>query len=383
MTATATEDRALRSAARAIAFVFFANGAMLGAWGSRIPAIRDRLELSDGQLGIALAGLAAGALVAMPLAGSWSARAGSRLPTTVFILAMCVMPAAAAAMPSFALLIVAALAVGAANGGVDVAMNTQGSTIEQRRGRLLLGRLHAAFSTGGLVGAASGALAVAAGLGATAHLALAGAVVGSAALVASRFLVGGDEHPDRAAPTFARPTRALMALGILAFACLVAEGAALDWSAVYVDDELAASASFAALAYAAFSATMLTGRLLADRLATRFGPVALLRGGGLVAGGGLAAALAVGEPAAALAGFAALGAGLSVVIPIVFRAAARRGGAPSLAAVSTMGYTGFLAGPPVIGAVAEATSLSAALVIVALCAAAAAILSGAVRPAAA
>jgi fucose permease len=364
----------LAGAARAIAAIFFVNGFMLGSWGARIPAIKGGLDLGAGQLGIVLAAVAAGALVTMPLSGALAARAGSRRPTVAFVLAMCATPAIAAAMPSLALLLVAALAVGAANGGVDVAMNTQGTTIERRRGTLLLGRLHAAFSAGGLAGAGIGAIAVGAHLDAAMHLAIAGALGAAAALIAGRFLVDGDQSPH-AAPTFARPSRALLALGVLAFACLVAEGAALDWSAVYVDDDLGASAAFAALAYAAFSATMLVGRLLSDGLVTALGPVRTLRAGGLIAGGGLAIALAIGEPAAALVGFAALGAGLSVVVPSVFRAASTRGGAPSLAAVTTMGYTGFLAGPPLMGAVAEAASLTAGLALVALAAGSA----GAVR----
>ena len=380
LAALPADPAALRRAAVAIALIFFVNGTMIGAWGSRIPALRDRLDLSTGQLGIALAFVAAGALIAMPLAGSLAARVGSRPPTRVFVLAMCGVPVLSAVAPSFGLLLLAALALGAANGGVDVAMNTQGTTIEQRRGRLLLGRLHAAFSAGGLAGAASGALAVEAGLSAAAHLTILGALCAAAVAATSGALVGGDAQPDRSEPTFARPTRPLAALGILAFCCLLAEGAALDWGAVYVDDDLGASASLAALAYAAFSATMLTGRLLSDRLVTAFGPVALLRAGGVVAGGGLAIALAIGQPAVALLGFAALGAGLSVVIPLVFRAATLRGGAPALAAVSTLGYTGFLTGPPLIGAIADATSLATGLIIVTLCAGAAAVLAGAVRP---
>ena len=188
---------------------------------------------------------------------------------------------------------------------------------------------------------------------------------------------------ERAAPAAARPTRPLFALGLVAFCCLLAEGAALDWSAVYVRDDLGGGAAVAALAYAAFSATMLVGRLLSDRLVAGRSPASLVRAGGILAGGGLAVAIVLDAPAAALAGFALLGAGLALVIPLVFRAAAATGSSgagPSLAAVSTMGYTGFLAGPPLIGAIASASSLSVGLGFVAAMAFAAAVLAPAVSP---
>ena len=370
----------MSAAARAIALVFFTNGLLLGAWATRIPTVRDELGLSAGELGIALAAVAAGAVLAMPLSGAWSAHAGSRPPTRVMLLVFCAAPVLAAAAPSFGLLLGAGLLLGVGNGALDVAMNAQGATIERRRGRLLLGRLHAAFSAGGLVGAATGALAVGAGLSAEAHLGIAGALGALVVFPLTASLVRGDDDPERAGPRFARPSRPLLALGVLAFCCLLAEGAALDWSAVYVEEDLAADAAVAALAYAAFSATMLAGRLVADRLVAAVDPVVLLRAGGLVAGGGLGVALALDAPAAALAGFALLGAGLSVVIPLTFRAATRRGGAPSLAAVSTLGYFGLLAGPPLVGAVAEATSLGAGLACVAVLAASPLLLGGAVRP---
>jgi MFS family permease len=370
------------SAARAIALVFFVNGLMVGSWAARIPALRDGLGIGDGELGIALAFVAAGALATMPLSGALVARLGSRPPTRVFIALMCVAPVLPFLVPSFALLLAAAFALGAANGGVDVAMNAQGATVEKRAGRLLFGRLHAAFSAGGLAGAATGALAAGLGIDARANLAIAGALCAAVTLPATRGLLA-DDAVERAAPAFARPTRPLLALGVLAFCCLLAEGAALDWSAVYVRDDLGGADALAALAYAAFSATMLAGRLLSDRLVEGRRPSALLRAGGTVAGGGLALALLLDAPAAALAGFALLGGGLALTIPLVFRAAAgsgTSGAGPSLAAVSTMGYTGFLAGPPLIGAIAEASSLSVGLAFVAFMAAAAAVLAPAVEP---
>src|SRR4051812_14568308 len=177
--------------------------------------------------------------------------------------------------------------------------------------------------------------------------------------------------------------RRLAVLGALAFACLLCEGAAADWSALYVDRSLGASAAVAALAYAAFSITMTAGRLAGDRLTERLGPVALVRRGGLVAAAGLGAALLAGAPAAALAGFAGPGAGLAPVPPAVFRAAgnATAQAGPSLAAVSTTGYLGFLAGPPLIGALAEATSLPTALALLPVLAAILAVSARAVAPA--
>ena len=161
----------------------------------------------------------------------------------------------------------------------------------------------------------------------------------------------------------------------------MSEGAAADWSAVYVDRSLAASAAIAGLAYAAFSVTMVAGRLAGDRLTERFGPAPLVRYGALVAAAGMTIALLVDTPPAALAGFAALGAGLSIVIPQVFRAAAATGDSgPALATVSTIGYTGFLAGPPLIGALAELTSLPAALALLPLLALAMALLAPLTRP---
>jgi MFS family permease len=184
----------------------------------------------------------------------------------------------------------------------------------------------------------------------------------------------------------ARPPRRLWALGAVAFSCLLVEGAAADWSAVYVRDELSTSAATAASAYVAFSLTMATGRLLGDRLVERFGPVALLRGGGLLAAGGFGAGLAAGAVPGALVGFAALGAGLATVIPVVFRAAGSTPGmAPgmALAAVSSTGYLGFVAGPPIIGSFAEAVGLPTALVLLVLLGLVVATLARSARPVAA
>jgi MFS family permease len=173
----------------------------------------------------------------------------------------------------------------------------------------------------------------------------------------------------------------LLILGVVAFCSLLAEGAAADWSAVYVNGALGGSEAVAALAFTAYAFAMTLSRLVADRIGTAIGPVALVRAGALLGAAGLGVALAIGHPAAALAGFACLGAGVAPVIPLVFRAAGSIPGVaagPALARTSATGYLGLLAGPPLIGALAEATSLPVALIAVVASVALCAALAGAV-----
>ncbi len=206
-----------------------------------------------------------------------------------------------------------------------------------------------------------------------------------AALVAARWLLPVAADADSGVPAFARPTRALLGLGVVAFCSALGEGAMADWSAVYLHSSLATSAAFAAAGYAGFSLAMTVGRLSGDRLTHRFGPVVLVRVGGLLAAAGLGVALVVGRSVPAVAGFALVGAGLSLVAPLVYSRAGRTPGvspAAALAAVATMGYTGFLLGPPIIGAVAQALSLRDALGLIVLLAIAIAALARNVGPAA-
>jgi MFS family permease len=359
-----------RRARGAVFVVFFINGLVFGSWAARIPAVRDRLGLTDGQLGFALACVAIGAIVAMPLAGALAARTGSRAATRGALALLCVMAGVIALAPSLPVLAVLALAYGASAGALDVTMNTHGVAVERRYGRPILSGFHAGFSVGGLVGAALGALAAAAGLDARIHLAV---VAGASAVLgltwSRRFLPGSEDATGRGEPILARPPRRLWALGALAFSCLLVEGASGDWSGVYIKDELGASPALAALGFTAFSVTMTLGRVFGDRLVMRFGPVAVVRAGGTLAATGFAVALLVARPWSALLGFACLGAGMSSVIPIVFRAAGGVRGmnaGVALAAASSTGYFGLMAGPPIIGGLAELAGLPAALAVLVL-----------------
>jgi MFS family permease len=356
-----------RQARRAVAAVFFLNGLIFGSWAARIPAVRDHVGLSDGELGIALACGAIGSIIAMPIAGARAARVGSRRATRVALGLMSLAVALVGLAPSLPLLCVGMLFLGAAMGSCDVTMNAHGVEVERRYERPILAAFHAAFSIGGLAGGALGALAAAADLDVRVHLALVGALAAVVGLAWSRrFLAGAADAVGRAHPLFVRPPRQLLALGALAFACLLIEGASADWSAVYLRDELGTAAGTAALAFTAFSVTMTLGRLVGDRLAGRFGPEAIVRAGGALAAVGFGLGLAISEPLAGIAGFACLGAGMSGVVPIVFRASGRVPGMAAgvgLAAVSSTGYLGFLVGPPTIGGIAALTGLPTALIV--------------------
>ena len=376
-----TDARQARSAVTAI---FLLNGLLFGSWAARIPAIRDRLSLSDGELGIALAFLPIGAIVAMPLAGAVAARAGSRRATRVAFTLACVTIGVVALAPSLAVLAALALALGVGMGSLDVSMNVHGVTVERRYGRPILSSFHAAFSLGGLAGAGLGALVAGAGVDVRVHLAVAAALCGTVGLVWSRrFLPASADAAAAQDPVFVRPPRRLWALGALAFACLLIEGGAADWSGVYIKDELGTGPGVAALGFTAFSVTMTLGRIFGDRLVTRFGSARLVRTGGLVAAVGFGGALVLSTPPAALVGFACLGAGMSSVIPIVFRTAGQAPGIASgvaLSAVSSVGYLGFVAGPPAIGGIAELIGLPAALGVLVALAAAVAALAGTTSP---
>ncbi|HEY2258957.1 MAG TPA: MFS transporter [Solirubrobacteraceae bacterium] len=346
----------------AITAVFFVNGALFASWASRIPTLSDRVGATTGALGLALLAPAVGAVVAMPLVGRLlpgrSSRAFCRLAMLALMSAI-LLPALARSVPVLA---GALFVVGMANSSLDLAMNAQGVSVERRLKRPILSSLHAAFSFGGFAGAGLGALAAGLGIDPLPHLFAAALLFGIPGLIVIGSLLARDEDRDQNAPTlrWTRLPSRLVLLGLACFFCLMAEGGASDWSAKLVRDSLAASAALGAVAYAVFSIAMGVGRLVADRLWARWGATGLLRRSGLLAAVGFAAGLLAGTVPAAIAGFAALGLGMAGVVPTLFRASADQPGVPTgpaLAAVSSLGYLGFLAGPPLIGTVAQLTSL--------------------------
>jgi len=372
-----------RRARRAVLAVFALNGFALGGWFVRIPAVQDRLGIGEGLLGVALLGAAVGALLSMTVTGALISRLGSRrvVGATALLLPISLIPLALA--PNVVALALALLLVGAANGALDVSMNSHAVAVEDRYGRRIMSSFHAAFSFGALAGSVLGGGVAYLGVEVLPHFLVVFVLATLAAVPAYRALLPSNaDAAEGGAPAFARPTRALFGLGVISFCVLLGEGAMSDWSAVYLDNALETGPGFAAAGYAAFSLTMALGRLFGDRLADRFGPTRLVRLCGAVAAVGLGVALAVGDPVFALVGFACAGAGFSVVFPLALSAAGQTedvATGPALAAVSTAAYTGFLVGPPTIGFVAEFAGLGTALYLVVGLSTAVFLLGGTVR----
>ena len=353
----------------AVLAAFLINGAMLGTWVSRIPAAQQRLGLSEGELGLVLLGMAVGVLVALSAAGGLVGRFGSRTVTIGGAVALCAILPLLALMNHPLALWAGLFAFGAAMSSMDVAMNAQAVAIERRANKPLMSSFHASFSVGGLFGALLGAGFTALSAGPLLHFAFAAILFLVIILLAGRhFLTVSGEKSDGGS-LFRLPPRALWALGAIAFCTAIGEGAMADWSGVYLTGTMGTTAAFAALGFAAFSLTMTAGRLLGDGLATHFDSVRIVRIGGLLTTMGLLAAILTSQPVVVLIAFAAVGAGLANIIPLAFSAAGNYTGISSsagIAGVATIGYAGFLAGPPVIGLVAEATTLRLALLLVAL-----------------
>jgi len=358
---------------------FALAGALCAVWTVRLPALQQKLRLTDAQLGLEVLGWGVGALIAMLLAGRIIGRFGSRrvLRAAVPGTAACVVLVGLA--PNYALLIGAGLLFGLCFGLVDVAMNTQASTVERRYGRPLMGGMHAGWSlgavTGGLLGAATallgfgftGAMCLVALLSLPAILAVGPlylAETRQAAAVAAPAAHGEGSRGHGEADSRSRPRARLSLLvtlfGALVFCSYLAEGSVADWSGVYLHGSLGSTEFVAALGYPMFEACMFLGRLCSDRLTVRLGARRLLALAGFAAAAAFALVVAAPSPAVALAGFALVGLGVCAVTPLAFSLAGAAGGEQTeraIARASTMGYTGLLLGPVTIGFISAASSM--------------------------
>jgi hypothetical protein len=363
----------------AVTALFVLDGAVFGSWASRVPDVAAGVGAGHSTLGVALLCLSLGALVSMRITGSLCARFGAGpvgAAAAVAVSATVLLPGLASSVAALCLTL---FVFGAATGMVNVAANAVGVQVEAGVGRPILSGLHAGFSLGGLGGALVGG-AVSSVLGVAGHLALvaaAGLFVSAWALPALLGAGLGADTPaagSRPAVTTRRPTAVLVVLGAIAGCTAFGEGALTDWGALLLREQVAAPATVAAAGYAGFSLAMAAGRLAGSRLLRAMGERRLLVGGALLAALGAVAAVTTSSLGIALTGFVLVGLGLANVFPLAIGRAGLLGGAHGIALATTVGYTGLLGGPPVIGLLADSAGLPLAVGSVAVMALVAAVL---------
>jgi MFS family permease len=354
----ATAGRSERFATR---LAFFSAGSGIAAWAPLVPFVKARAGLDAGMLGLLLLCLGTGSIIAMPLSGALVARFGCRRVLIVSGGMICLSLPLLAVLSNIALLVSAMMLFGAGIGSADCAANTQAIIVERVAGRPMMSGFHGLYSVGGILSAAGVSAMLSVGLTPLLASLVVDAGIALALFFASPgLLAGGSERGGR---FFAVPHGVVLFIGILCFVVFMTEGAALDWSAVFLIQVRGVAPSHAGLAYTAFVCTMTVGRLTGDAIVRRVGRSNIILFGGICAAAGLALATLIPFWQAALLGYALVGAGCSNIAPVLYTAIARQKTMPesvAIPAVTTIGYAGILAGPAVIGGVAEVTSLSVA-----------------------
>lgn len=380
------------AASKATYAAFIGSGFAFASWASRIPQVRDQLELSSAQLGLLLLAIAVGSLIALPLAGLIVHRFGSRQTVMVMavLLGIGLATVALGYLAGVIPVVIGLFLLGFANGAWDVAMNVQGASVEQHLGRSIMSRYHAGFSIGTVAGAGVGAVMVVTGVSVTVHLLV--VAIGTAVIVplaVRGFLPDievsaehGSENADQGG-VFRRWTepRTLL-IGVFVFAFAFAEGTGNDWIAVSLIDGYQTTAAAGTIGFAVFLAAMTAGRWFGPNLLDRFGRVRVVRTLAVVATAGLLLFIFSPNTWLAFVGIALWGAGTSLGFPVGMSAAADDPAAAAgrVSVVASIGYCAFLAGPPLVGFLGEHVTVLKALTLVAGLLAIAAVVAVALRP---
>ena len=361
--------RRLRVAHAALAVTFVGFGAIDGTWAARLPALKHRLSLDSGQLGLVIFAVSLSATLLLPVSGWLTSRRGSRGPTGLGLVVAAGGLIFAAFAPSYAVLVLGACVLGAGVGIVDVAANAHGVAVEQRAGRPILSALHGAWSFGLLAGSAIAAGAAAVGAGPRLQFPLVAAGALAIAVVVVPRLLPGTEDAAVDTAHFAWPRGPLALPALLTFCTMFVESATMNWSAVFLSGPAGAGAALAAGGVVAFSIAMVIARLAGDPLSARWGVAGLARRGGSLTVVGMVLALATRSPVPALIGFALVGAGAAAIVPALFRVAASAPGVSSgagIASVATAGYLGGVLNGPAIGFLARGIGLTGAMGLIAV-----------------
>jgi MFS family permease len=355
----------------AVKIAFFINGFIFANWVSRLPRIQEQYHADNGTIGLVLLALSCGAVLAMPFTGWIIIKNGSRRITLFSLIMYCALVPLIPILPDILSLAILYFIMGTVTGMLDVAMNAQAVMVEQQYRKPIMTSFHALFSIGMALGAWCGALFAELGFNLTYHFAIIVGVSLIATLWVSRNLIHDSPHPSlqHDGPLFQLPNASLMSVGVIAFCCMMGEGAMSEWSVNYMENITLASKTLAPISLSAFATAMTIGRIFGDRIRLKLGDKNLMLAGGIIATGGLSMALLFPFPYVAITGFFLVGLGLSSIVPIAYSIAGNTKDLPpgvGLAMVTTVGYTGFLFGPPVIGFIADWQSLRLALGAVAI-----------------
>lgn len=348
---------------RSTRLAFFTAGLAMAAWAPLVPYAKARLGLGEAELGLLLLCFGGGSMLAMPLTGILAARFGCRPVVLLSGFVCCFVLPALTLADSPPLLALTLFLFGAALGTLDVAMNIQAVIVEKSAGGALMSGFHGLFSVGGVAGAGSMALLLWSGLGPLAACLSISLVIAVTLALAGPDLLRDPDASERDAPLFALPHGAVIVIGVLCFIVFLAEGAMLDWSALFLTSQRGLADDRGGLGYAVFAVAMTVGRLTGDRVVARFGGKLVMLAGGICAASGFLVAVLASSPGATLAGFLLVGLGASNIVPILFTAAGNQRAMPAshaIAAITTIGYAGILAGPALIGFVAHGSSLNMA-----------------------
>ena len=364
ITATAASERL------STRLIFSLGGIVLGAWAPLVPLAKIRLGLGDGALGLVLLSMGVGSLIAMPMTAYLTSRFGCRQVITASAAGLCLILPLLATVGSVWIMVVTLAGFGIVMGCTSVAMNLQAVLVERMEGRALMSGFHAMFSLGGLLGSGAMALLLAAGTSPFVAASIVSAVMATLLVAAQSGLLPYSEEGGAKPPAFVVPQGVVLAIGGLSLLAMLAEGAVLDWGALFMIEAHDAEVGLAGFAYTAFAITMTLGRLLGDGLRTLLGDLLMLVLSALIATAGFLVSLLLPSATSALLGFMLVGAGISNIAPILFTLTGRTRRMPAnlaVASVLTVGYVGIIAGPAAIGLIAHATSLQTAFSL--LCAA--------------
>jgi MFS family permease len=354
------KDNMLRRYRIATSVFFFIAGLTFATWASRIPAIQAKLHLSDGALGGVLFALPAGLMLSLPLSGWLVSKYGSRpmmIAGALFYPAILLLLASS---PSVFQLTISLFAFGVMGNLINIAMNTQAVGVESLYGRSVMASFHGLWSLAGFSGALIGGFFVSQGISPLIHFSIIAALAVILVLLFFKNSLPHDTGNNQPQKLFVKPDRKILLLGLIAFCTLLCEGAMADWSGVYFKKIVEAPASMITLGYVAFTAMMATGRFLGDWLVTKLGVKSMLQVSGTMITSGLLLSVLFPFLITATIGFLLVGFGVSSVVPIVYGLAGKSktmSPGTALASVSTIGFLGFLIGPPVIGFIAQAVSL--------------------------